>query len=99
MAALNDLLVCLLACCLVASAIACGELQRWPTWAMVWVYALAGLMASELAAAPMMWTLLGRRCNVVESLAMAAALGGGLYIICRFVLRIEEEITADVAAD
>lgn len=95
--ALNDLLVCLLACALVASGIAYGEIQRWPTWAMVWVYALAGLMAAELAAAPAMWALLGRRCSVVESLTMATALGGALYIIFRFVIPIEtEEIDADV---
>lgn len=94
--AVNDLLVCLLACCLVASGIAYGELQRWPTWTMIWVYALAGLMASELAAAPAMWALLGRRVSVAESLTMAAALGGALYIIFRFVIPIEtEEIDAD----
>lgn len=94
--AVNDLLVCLLACCLVATAIAYGELQRWPTWAMVWVYALTGLMASELAAAPAMWALLGRRCSVMESLAMAMSIGGSLYIVFRFVIRIETEEIEDV---
>lgn len=89
--ALNDLLVCLLACVLVASAIAYGELQRWSAWAMVWVYALTGLMASELAAAPMMWVLLGRRVSVAESLAMALAIGGSAYILIRHVVLVEEE--------
>lgn len=91
-----DLLVCLLACALVAIGVAYGELQRWPAWAMIWVYALTGLMASELAAAPAMWALLGRRCSVMESLAMAMSIGGSLYIVLRFVIRIETEEIEDV---
>lgn len=86
-----DLLVGLLACALVASGVAYGELRSWPAWAMVGVYALGGLLASELAAAPAMWALLGLRSGVVESLAMAASIGGGLYIIVRHVVPIEEE--------
>lgn len=88
-----DLFVCVMACVLVAIGVAYGELRRWPAWAMVWVYALGGLLASELAAAPAMWTLLGLRSGVVESLAMAASIGGGLYIIIRHVVLVEEEPT------
>lgn len=83
--ALNTLLVGLLACGLVASAIAYGELHAWRGLAAVGLYIGAGLMASELIAAPVMWELFALRAGWVESLSMASALGVGLWRVCKLV--------------
>lgn len=83
--ALNTLIVGLLACGLVATAIAYGELHAWRGLAAVGLYVGAGLMASELVAAPVMWELFGLRSGWLESLSMATALGYGLYRVCKLV--------------
>lgn len=84
MEALN-ILVGLVACGLVASAIAYGELHAWRGLAAVGLYVGAGLMASELVAAPLMWDLFALHVGWLESLAMAAALAVGLWRVCKFV--------------
>lgn len=89
--ALNTLLVGLLACGLVASALAYGELHAWRGLAVIGLYVGAGLMASELIAAPFMWELFGLRSGWVESLSMATALGIGLWRVCKFVSGGESE--------
>ena len=83
--ALTNLLVAGLACGLVAGALAYAELHAWPGPLLVGLYAAAGLVASELAAAPVMWTWLGLRSGWFESLAMALALAVGLYQVVNFV--------------
>ena len=83
--ALNTLLVGLLACGLVASALAYGALNAWRGLAVVGLYAGAGLMASELIAAPMMWDLFGLRSGWVESVSMSLAFAVGLWQVCRLV--------------
>ena len=80
---INTLFVGLLACGLVASALAYGELQAWQGLRAVGLYAVAGLIASELIAAPMMWDLFGLRSGWVESAAMSTALAVGLWRVCR----------------
>ena len=82
---ITNILVGLLACGLVASALAYGELHAWRGLAAVGLYVGAGLMASELVAAPLMWDLFALRSGLTESLAMTAALAVGLHRVCRFV--------------
>lgn len=77
--AITEIVVALLACGLVASALAYGELCGWHGVTAVALYGVAGLLASELAAAPAMWGLLGLRSGLIESLSMAVALGLALY--------------------
>lgn len=81
----TNILVGLLACGLVASALAYGELHAWRGLAVAGLYAGAGLMASELIAAPMMWDLFALRVGWVESLSMSLAFGVGLWQVCRLV--------------
>ena len=83
--ALTNLLVAAVTCGLVGGALAWAELHAWPGLALVGLYIGAGLVASELAAAPVMWTWLGLRSGWVESLAMALALAVGLYQVVNFV--------------
>ena len=89
--ALTNLLVAAVTCGLVGGALAWAELHAWPGLALVGLYIGAGLVASELAAAPVMWTWLGLRSGWVESLAMALALAVGLRVVCRLAAGGQDE--------
>lgn len=84
---MRDILVGLLACGLVASAVAYGELQWWRGIKRLALYGVAGVMAAELGAAPLMWALLGLRSGLPETFAMALALGVGMATITSLVDR------------
>ncbi len=83
---MNDILVGLLTCGLVASALAYGELQWWRGLKRLALYAVAGLMVAELGAGPLMWALLGLRSGLPETLAMALALGVAMATINGLVM-------------
>lgn len=95
MAEVTQPLVCLLACGLVAWAIAYGEQRAWRGLMAFGLYAVAGLMASELVAAPLMWLLFNLRAGLVESLAMTTALGVGLHQTMGLIL--DRDAYADFA--
>lgn len=101
--ALSSILTGLLACGLVASALAYAELHAWRGWAAVGLYAAAGLIAAELVAAPALWEIFGMPAGWLESLAMALALAVSLHRVCKIVsgghdepLRSTEQLHAGI---
>ena len=79
--ALNTLFVGMLTCGLVATAIAYAELHAWRGLTAVALYAGAGLITSELVAAPALWDLFALPASWIESVAMTIALAVALYQI------------------
>lgn len=78
--AITTIIVALLACGLIGGGVAYGELHTWDGARLAALYATAGLMASELVAAPLIFDLFGLRSGWVESVSMASALAVGLYV-------------------
>ena len=68
--ALNTLIVGVITCVLIGSAIAFAELHAWRGLRCYALYAGAGLIASELVAAPAMWELFALPAGWLESVAM-----------------------------
>ena len=79
--ALNTLVVGLLVCGLVATAIAYAELNAWRGLTTIALYTSAGFITSELVAAPLMWDLFALPAGWLESAAMTIALAVALYQI------------------
>ena len=85
--ALNTLIVGVITCVLIGSAIAFAELHAWRGLRCYALYAGAGLIASELVAAPAMWELFALPAGWLESVAMTIALAVGLWRVCKFISR------------
>ena len=79
--ALNTLIVGVITCVLIGSAIAFAELHAWRGLRCYAFYAGAGLMVSELVAAPALWDLFALPASWIESVAMTIALAVALYQI------------------
>lgn len=84
---MGNILSALIACGLVGGAIAYCELQQWGVWQRVPTFAGCGLFVSMFAASPLMWQIVGLYSGYVEQIAMAIALGAGLWVVVDNVKR------------
>jgi hypothetical protein len=78
---MQNYLAALIACGLVGAAVAYCEIKQWAGLARVATFAGGGLMASLFAASPVMWEWLGLYSGAIEQVAMAIALGAGLWVM------------------
>jgi hypothetical protein len=78
---MQNYLAALIACGLVGAAVAYCEIRAWGGLARAATFAGGGLLASLFAASPVMWELLGLYSGTVEQVAMAIALGAGLWVV------------------
>ncbi len=84
---MGNILSALIACGLVGGAIAYIEIQGWAGWQRITTFAGCGLFVSMFAASPLMWEVAGLYSGYVEQIAMAIALGAGLWIVVDNVKR------------
>lgn len=84
---MQNYLAAAIACGLVGVTLAYVERQRWRGLHRVAAYAGSGFMCSLFAASPVMWQWLGLYANAVDQIAMAVALGIGLWVTVDIVER------------
>ena len=78
---MQNIIAAIIACGLVGAAVAYCEVKQWRGWQRVAIFAGCGLMASLFAASPLMWQWLGLYSGAIEQVAMAIALGAGLWVV------------------
>lgn len=77
---MQNYLAAAIACGLVGVVLSVAELQRWRGLRKAAAYAGGGFMCSLFAASPVMWQWLGLYAEATDQLAMAIALGVGLWV-------------------
>jgi hypothetical protein len=84
---MQNYLAAVIACVLVGAAIAYAVQQQWRGVRRVATFAGCGLMCSLFAASPVMWQWLGLYAKAIDQLAMAVALGVGLWVAADLIDR------------
>jgi hypothetical protein len=78
---MQNIIAALIACGLVGGTIGFCEIKAWSGWQRYTTFAGCGLMCSLFAASPLMWQLFGLYSGAIEQVAMAIALGVGLWVV------------------